>query len=127
MRTADPFDGADDAAALCPRDAVGNRVQHTCGNAGGECGWGRCLTLHCASAAAEPPAEPCQEIRSVGLIMKDRLLVDAASGEVLEGARIFHTKLRAINAEPRGREVQGQAMPPSPLRQSQRNLLAGFA
>ena len=71
--------------------------------------------------------EPCQEIRPVGLIMKDRLLVVAASGEGLEGARIFHTKLRAMNAEPRGREVQGQAMPPSPLRQSQRNLLAGFA
>jgi len=42
--------------------------------------------------------------------VKDRLLVVAASGEMLEGARIFHTKLRAMNAEPRGREVQGQAM-----------------
>jgi hypothetical protein len=35
--------------------------------------------------------------------MKDRLLVVAASGEVGEGARIFHTKLQAMNAEPRER------------------------
>ena len=41
--------------------------------------------------------KPCQEIRPVGLIMKDHLLVVAASGEVLDDARIFHTKLRAMN------------------------------
>ena len=56
--------------------------------------------------------QPCQEIRSVGLAMKDRLLVLAASGEVREGARIFHAKLRAMKTEPRGREGQGQAMTP---------------
>jgi hypothetical protein len=32
--------------------------------------------------------EPCQEIRPVGLIMKDRLLVVAASGEVQGHAMI---------------------------------------
>ena len=52
-------------------------------------------------------AELWQEICPVGLGMKDRLLAVAASGEVGEGARILHTKLRAMNAEPRGREVQG--------------------
>ena len=31
--------------------------------------------------------------------MKDRLLVVAASGEMLRGARMFHTKLRVMDAE----------------------------
>jgi hypothetical protein len=39
--------------------------------------------------------------------MKDRLLVVAASGEMLEGTRIFHTKLRVMDAESRGRSVLG--------------------
>jgi hypothetical protein len=45
--------------------------------------------------------------------MKDRLRVIAASGEVGEDARIFHTELRAINADPKGREMQDQAMTPT--------------
>lgn len=44
--------------------------------------------------------------------MKDRLRVIAASGEVGEDARIFHTKSRAMNAESKGRDVQGHAMTP---------------
>ena len=43
-----------------------------------------------------------KSVHPVGLVVKDRLLVVAASGEVLEGVRIFHTKLRAMNAELRG-------------------------
>jgi hypothetical protein len=42
--------------------------------------------------------------------MKDRLLVITASGEVGERAWIFHTKLQAKNGNPKGREVQAQAM-----------------
>ena len=55
--------------------------------------------------------EPCQEIRPVGLIMKNRLLVVAASCGVLEGVRIFHTKLRAMNAEPRERGARSSNFP----------------
>ena len=79
-----------------------------------EHGWGHCLTCTAPALLQNLLPEPCQEIRPVGLIMKDRLLVVATSGEVLEGARIFYAKLRAMNVEPRGREVQGQAMFPSP-------------
>ena len=46
--------------------------------------------------------QPRQKIRPVDLVMKDRLLVVATSGEVLEGTRVFHTKLRAMNAELEG-------------------------
>ena len=49
--------------------------------------------------------EACQEMGPVGLVRKDRLRVIASSGEVGEDARIFHTELRAMNADPKGREM----------------------
>ena len=46
--------------------------------------------------------------------MNNRLLVGATSGEVVEGALVFHSKVASHDREPRGREGQRQAMPPSP-------------
>ena len=37
--------------------------------------------------------EPCQEIRPVGLVRNNRLLVVATSGEAVEGAQVFHAEV----------------------------------
>ena len=55
--------------------------------------------------------EPCQEIRPVGLVVKDRLLVVASNGEALEGARIFHMKLRAMNESQEGERCKVKQRP----------------
>lgn len=55
--------------------------------------------------------EPCQEIRPVGLVVKDRPLVVAASGEELEGARIFHMKSRVMNESQEGERCKVKQRP----------------
>ena len=68
--------------------------------------WGHCLTLyqmiviaHQTLGIASPAlledfvTEQFQEMLPVGLVVIDRLLVVAASGEVVERARVFHAKL----------------------------------
>jgi hypothetical protein len=56
-------------------------------------GWGHCLTLRCAALRQNLLLESCQEIRPVGLVMNNRLLVGATSGEVGEGVRVFRSKM----------------------------------
>lgn len=54
--------------------------------------------------------EPCQEIRPVGRIMNNRLLVVAASGAVREGASDIPHDSASPERELRGREAQDQGV-----------------
>ena len=66
-------------------------------------GWGHCLICTAPSLRQNLLPEPCQEIRMVGLVMNNRLLVIATIGEVGEGAGYSIRRWRAMNAEPHGR------------------------
>lgn len=65
-----------------------------------------------ASAVGGFVTEQFQEMLPVSLVVKDRLLIVAAHGEVVERAQVFHAKLMSRECGARWGEVQSQATTP---------------